>query len=140
MRRTPALLLRACALAATLATLAGAALLASAGCSLIDATSDCSSGCNTLKTCGTLSVSDCGLYCASAVSGAPLAGCLDQLNAQDNCAKANTTCSTTAEASCVSEVTAFTQCMANYCSSNPSGQGCPGGDGGTTEGDAGDGG
>jgi hypothetical protein len=30
--------------------------------------------------------------------------------------------------------------MASYCASNPNGQGCPGGDGGTPEGGAGDGG
>jgi hypothetical protein len=140
MRRAPALFLRACALAAALSALAGTALLASAGCSLIDATSDCSSACNTLKTCGVLPVSDCGLYCATAVSGATAGGCLDQLNAQDSCAKANTTCSTAADASCVSEVSAFTQCMANYCATNPDGQGCPGGDGGTPEAGVGDGG
>ena len=101
MRRTPALLLRACALAAALL---GAAALAAAGCSFIDASSDCGSACNILKGCGTLPVNDCGLYCASAVSGAPLAGCLDQLNAQDSCAKANPTCSTAASASCTSEI------------------------------------
>ena len=137
MRRTPALFLRACALGAALL---GAGSLAAPGCSFIDASSDCSSACNTLKTCGTLPVNDCGLYCASAVSGAPLAGCLDQLNAQDSCAKANPTCSASASASCTPEVTAFTQCMANYCASNPSGQGCPGGDGGTGEGGIGEGG
>ena len=133
MRSVRASCFRACALTATLL---GAAVLAGPGCSLIDASSDCSSACNTLKGCGVLPTGDCGLYCASAVSGASVAGCLDQLNAQNACAKANPTCSASSSTTCVTEIKALSTCMASYCASNPSGQGCPGaGDAGT--GDAG---
>jgi hypothetical protein len=131
MRRSLASCLRA------LAAVLGVALLAAAGCSLIDASSDCSSACNTLKSCDELPTGDCGYYCASAVSGAPLAGCLDQLNAMISCAKSNPMCGTSAATSCTSQVNAFTQCMEAYCSMNPDGQGCPGGDGGTGEGGTG---
>jgi hypothetical protein len=134
MRRPLELCLRALAVTAALLS---AALVDAAGCNLIDATSDCSSACNTLKSCGELPTGDCGLYCASAVSGATTGGCLDQLNAMISCAKSNPQCGTSAATSCSSQVTTFTQCMEAYCAKNPDGQGCPGGDGGTGEGGTG---
>ena len=129
MRRVPELCLRACAVSAALLA---AALLAAAGCSFFDASSDCSPACNILKGCGALPVSDCGFYCASAVSGAPIAGCLDRLNRQDACAKANTTC-TKAMPVCTNEVSAYSKCMENYCAGNPNGRGVRGAVGGTGE-------
>jgi hypothetical protein len=141
MRRPLELCLRALAVSAAVL---GTALVHAAGCSLIDASSDCSSACNTLKGCGELPTGDCGTYCASAVSGAPIAGCLDQLDSMISCAKANPQCGTSSATSCTTQVNTFTHCMEAYCSSNPDGQGCPGGDGGTEGGtggsSAGDGG
>ena len=94
MRRPLELCLRALAVSAAVLGAAVLAPLAAARCSLIDASTDCSSACNTLKGCNELPTGDCGYYCASAVSGAPIAGCLDQLNAMISCAKSNPQCGT----------------------------------------------
>jgi hypothetical protein len=117
--------------AAALALLAlAAALGAGAGCAVIDAGKDCNSACETLNTCGLLSGGNCGAYCAGLVSGATIAGCVDQLDAQNQCAENITSCSTTADkasaaTACSKTVQTFATCMAAYCKKTPGGQGCP---------------
>ncbi len=122
MRTLRELCVRACALSAALL---GAAAFAGPACSLIDAGSDCKSACETLKTCGLLSTGDCGVYCAGMVSGAVIAGCNDQFDAQNQCAKANTQCTASSAGMCATQTEAFAKCMKDYCSSHPDGQGCP---------------
>jgi hypothetical protein len=136
MRPVRELFLRACALTAAVL---GAAFLAGPGCALINSSSDCSPGCNILKSCGLLPTNDCGVYCASVASGAVFAGCSDQLEAQSTCAKQNPTCSSPSP--CAGQIAAFAKCMQSYCDSNPNGQGCAGGgDGGTGDGGTSEGG
>jgi hypothetical protein len=141
MRSVPALCARAFALAVVLL---GASVFVGPSCSIFQNGQDCQDGCNTLKMCGLIQTSDCGLYCAGLTEGVTIAGCADKFDAQNTCAKANTNCNT-ANANCAQETEAFTKCMRDYCNMNPMGSGCPdigdggggGGTGGGTTGDAG---
>jgi hypothetical protein len=137
MRSVHELFLRAVAL--SVAAL-GAAALVGPACSLFSQSDDCKSACTNLNQCGQLHTSDCGLYCTGQIYSAGLAGCGSQFDDLNACAKANTNCST-AQSACSTQTTAFTKCMESYCSTNPTGNGCPGGgDGGAGDGGKGDGG
>ncbi len=129
----PALRIRAFALA-TILLLGGAAIAGSApSCSFIDSASGCQSACDALSACGVLQTSDCGGYCASAVSTATYTGCTDQLDAQNTCAQTSGQCDAPNPDTCAAEVAAFTMCVTNHCTMDPNSDGCPvvSGDGGT---------
>jgi hypothetical protein len=114
----------------------GAALSAASGCGIIAAETDCNSACSLYKDCGVLPTSaSCGGYCAALVPGTVIAGCGDEFDAQNQCAKDNGVCSTAATA-CVAPIEALGACMATFCKKTPSAQGCSvvtlqGNDGGT---------
>ena len=132
MRTIQRLLLRVCALTILAG---GAALSAASGCSIISDESDCSSACSLFNDCGVIHTGSCGAYCAALVAGSAVAGCGDQFDAQNECAKTNNVCSTAVEG-CASDVEAFATCMAAFCKKTPSAQGCSviteqTGDGGT---------
>ena len=101
------------------------ALAIAPGCALIEAQQDCEAACAELNRCGLVDVGSCGAYCTGMVAGVAIAGCEDEFDAQNDCAKANSDCSTGA-GKCVSKVESFSKCMAAYCADNPTGQGCPG--------------
>jgi hypothetical protein len=112
--------------AAALALLALFATLGIApGCSLIEGQKDCEAACSELNRCGLFDVGSCGGYCTGMVAGVAIAGCDDEFDAQNECAKDSTDCSTGAS-KCVKQVEAFSKCMETYCAKNPTGQGCPG--------------
>jgi hypothetical protein len=138
MRSVPALCARLFVLSVVLL---GASVFAGPSCSIIQNGQDCSDGCSTLKMCGLIQTSDCGLYCAGLTEGVTIAGCGDQFDAQNTCAKANTDCSN-ATANCSAQTAAFTKCMMDYCNMHPMGSGCPdiGDGGGAGGGSTGDGG
>jgi hypothetical protein len=136
MRSVQELCVRAFSLSAVLL---GAAFLAGPGCfvkDLIDSGQDCTASCNVLNECGLIQTSDCGAYCAGLVTGAVIAGCNDQFDAQNACAETNTQCGADSAAMCAPQTEAFAQCMKDYCTMHPTGEGCSqlgggGGDGGT---------
>jgi hypothetical protein len=137
MRSMPALYFRAFALA----TIVGAAAAGPPACSIIDSASECQSACNALVQCGVIQSSDCGGYCASAVSTATYTGCTDQLNAQNTCAQTSAQCDAPSPTTCSMEVEAFTMCVTNHRTMDPNSDGCPitSGDGGVEGGGGGGG-
>jgi hypothetical protein len=134
MRSVQELCVRAGALSAILL---GAATLVAPGCfvkDLVDSEDDCTSSCNVLNKCGLINTSDCGAYCTGLLAGVTLSGCSDQFDAQNTCAAANPNCGASSASMCSPQTEAFAQCMKNYCTMHPTGEGCAevgGGDGGT---------
>jgi hypothetical protein len=123
----PKLAARAGALALVLF---GAVVFATPACSIISAAGDCQDACEKLNTCGLLQEGNCTVYCAGLVTGATVAGCADKFDDQNTCATAdeNKECSAAVK-NCATKVTAFGQCMGDYCKDHPTAQGCPGGGG-----------
>jgi hypothetical protein len=131
MRPLPSL--RFCVSTVALAVLLGGGAALAPGCSIFDSATQCQSACNALVQCGVIQESDCGGYCATAVSNATYTGCTDQLDAQNTCAQANGQCDGPSPQTCATEVAAFTMCVTDHCTSDPNSDGCPivSGDGGT---------
>lgn len=99
-------------------------LTISPGCSLIEGQQDCEEACAELTRCGLADVGSCGAYCTGMLAGVAIAGCDDEFDAQNECAKSSTDCDTGAS-QCVKKIEAFSACMEAYCKKNPTGQGCP---------------
>jgi hypothetical protein len=102
----------------------GAALAAASGCNIIGEETDCNSACALFKTCGLPGApsADCGGYCTELVAGAAVAGCSAEFEAQNQCAKDNSVCSTAM--TCTTSVEAFATCMATFCAKTPSSSAC----------------
>jgi hypothetical protein len=107
--------------------ISSAMLCAASGCGIISEETDCQNACDTLNTCGQLSGGACGAYCASTIVAVGEAGCTTQFEAQNDCVTTNVTGTTCPKVSaCTTDITAFTKCLATYCTKNKGAQGCPG--------------
>ena len=110
---------------AALALTAAGLLLGAPSCSLIQSQDDCETSCNLLVSCGVLPPSTtCGSYCTGMVALSVVAGCQDQLDAQNQCANDNGDC-TNAALNCNGKVSAFASCIDAYCKKTPGASGCP---------------